>query len=254
MVFRKVVYYSILIGIVAGLVLTAAQRLQVVQIIFAAEVYESTSIDAESGGADNHTHWSPETGFERTVLTAFSNVLTAIGYALILLSVMLAVQTWSPGKPNRLTWQRALGWSLAGYAIFWLAPSLGLPPEIPLQNAAELQDRQVWWVICVVCTAAGLGGLAFAPTPWRWLAPLVIAVPYLIGAPHPEGPMFLGQTPESTRALEALAADFVYAAAIVNAVFWLVLGSLVTWSGVRISRSMATADKDSSKPAIPTSA
>ncbi len=253
MVFRKVVYYSILVGIVAGLVLTAAQRLQVVPIIFTAEVYESTSIDTGSGGADDHAHWSPEAGM-RTVLTAFSNVLTAIGYALILLSVMLAVQTWSPGKPNRLTWQRALGWSLAGYAIFWLVPSLGLPPEIPLQNAAELQDRQVWWVICVVCTAAGLGGLAFASTPWRWLAPLVIAVPYLIGAPHPEGPMFIGQTPEFAGALEALAAEFFYATAIVNAVFWLVLGSLVTWSGVRISRSMATADKDSSKPATTTSA
>ena len=65
------------------------------------EAYESTSIDAASGGADDHEHWSPEDGFERTVFTAFSNALTAIGYALILLSVMLVVQTWSGVRFSR---------------------------------------------------------------------------------------------------------------------------------------------------------
>ena len=251
MVFRQVVYYSILVGIVAGLALTAVQRLQTVPIIFAAETFESAPMDAASGEADghDHAHWRPEDGFERTLFTATSNVLTAIGFALVLLSVMLVVQTWSQSRPTRFAWQRALGWSLGGFAVFWLAPALGLPPEIPLQNTAELQDRQVWWVICVVCTAAGLGGLAFAQAPWRWVAPLVIAVPYLIGAPHPEGPMFLGQTPDTARALEALAADFVYATAFANAVFWLVLGSVASWAGVRINRDMATADMGSSKPA-----
>ena len=251
MLFRKVVYRSILVGVLAGLVLSAVQRVQVVPIIFAAETFESASMDTASGEADghDHDHWGPEDGFERTLSTAIANVLTAIGFALVVLSVMLIVQTWSRHKPTRFAWRRALGWSLGGYAVFWLAPALGLPPEIPLQNAAELQDRQVWWVICVVCTAAGLGGLAFAPAPWRWVAPLVIAIPYLIGAPHPEGPMFLGQTPETARALEALAADFVYATAFANAAFWLVLGSAVSWAGVRINRDMATAQTGSSKSA-----
>lgn len=252
MIFRKVVYYSILAGIIAGLALTVVQRFQVVPIIVAAETFESSPTDASSDEADGHGHWSPEDGL-RTMYTTFANVLTAIGYALVMLSVMLVVQQFRfADRLHRLTWQKALGWSLAGYVVFWLAPALGLPPEIPLQNAAELQDRQIWWVTCVVCTAVGLGGLAFAPTPWRWLAPLVIAVPYLVGAPHPEGPMFPGQTPESARTLEALATDFVYATATVNAVFWLVLGSLVTWFGVRINRGMAPADKGSPRPLAPT--
>ena len=252
MVFRQVVYYSILVGVVAGLVLTAAQRLQVIPIIFAAEAYESASTGVASGGDDghDHEHWGPEDGFERMTFTAFANVLTAVGFALVLLSAMLMAQTRSRDRPTRLNWKRAIGWSLAGYAVFWLAPAFGLPPEIPLQNAAELQDRQVWWVICVVCTAAGLGGLAFAPAPWRWMAPLVIAVPYLIGAPHPEGPMFLGQDPEATKALEALAAEFVFAAAIANAVFWVTLGLLATWSCARINRSMA-AVRGASEPMNP---
>ncbi|MDE0097929.1 MAG: CbtA family protein, partial [Gammaproteobacteria bacterium] len=177
MIFRRVVYYSILVGIVAGIVLTAVQRFQVVPIIFAAEAFEGASADVASGGDDghDHEHWGPEDGFERTAYTAFSNALTAVGFALVLLSAILVAQTWSRERPLRPTWKRAIGWSLAGYAVFWLAPALGLPPEIPLQNAADLQDRQVWWVICVVCTAAGIGGLAFAPAPWRWMAPLVIA-------------------------------------------------------------------------------
>ena len=252
MMFRKVVYYSILAGIVAGLVLSAVQRLQVVPIIFAAETFESAPADAASVEADghDHEHWGPEDGAERTAFTAASNVLTAIGYALVLLSVMLVTQSWSQNRPTRFAWSRALAWSLGGYAVFWLAPALGLPPEIPLQNAAELQDRQVWWVVCVVCTAAGLGGLAFAPAPWRWVAPLVIAVPYLIGAPHPEGPMFLEQSPEAAKALEALAADFVYATAFANAAFWLVLGSVVTWAGVRINRTWQHGSIGASKPAV----
>lgn len=248
MIFRRVVYYSILVGIVAGIVLTAVQRFQVVPIIFAAEAFEGASADVASGGGDghDHEHWGPEDGFERTAYTAFSNALTAVGFALVLLSAILVAQTWSRERPLRPTWKRAIGWSLAGYAVFWLAPALGLPPEIPLQNAADLQDRQVWWVICVVCTAAGIGGLAFAPAPWRWMAPLVIAVPYLIGAPHPEGPMFLDQSPEAAKALEALAGQYVYAAAIANAVFWATLGTLVTWSCVRINQGMAVADRDAS--------
>ena len=250
MVFRQVIYYSILVGIIAGLVLSAVQRLQVVPIIFAAETFESTPMGTTSGEDDghDHAHWSPEDGLERTLFTAASNLLTAIGFALVLLSVMLVVQTWSQNRPSRFAWQRALGWSLGGYAVFWLAPAVGLPPEIPLQNTVELQDRQVWWVICVVCTAAGLGGLAFGPTPWRWVAPLVIAVPYLIGAPHPDGPMFLDQTLDAARTLEALAVDFVYATAFANAVFWLVLGSMVSWAGVRINRNMETAGMGSSEP------
>ena len=248
MIFRQAVYYSIVVGVVAGLVLTVVQRFQVVPIIFAAEAREQSAPDTASDDADDHghEHWSPEDGFERTAFTAFSNMLTAMGYALILLAVMLAAQTRSLGRLDRPVWQRALGWSVAGYAIFWLAPALGLPPEIPLQNAAELQDRQIWWVTCAVCTAVGLGGLAFAPAPWRWLAPLIITLPYLVGAPHPEGPMFLDQTAESAMVLEALATEFVYAAAIVNAVFWLVLGSLAAWFGARIGQSMVIADKGSS--------
>ena len=250
MVFRKVVYYAIVIGIVAGVVLTVAQHIQVVPIILAAEAYESVSAGSITE-AGSHEHWLPENGLERTVFTAFSNTLTAMGYTLILLSLMLVVQTQSPSRRHRLTVPRALGWSLAGYAIFWLAPSLGLPPEIPLQNAAELQDRQIWWLICVVCTATGLGGLVFAHAPWRWLAPLIIAVPYLIGAPHPDGPMFLSQTLESARALEALAADFIYATALANAVFWLVLGSLTAWACSQISCDLSTTDNSPSVPPNP---
>ncbi len=250
MLFRRVVYFSILVGIVAGLVLTVVQRLQVVPIIVAAEAYESASTDVASGESDghDHEHWGPKNGFERMAFTAFANVLTAVGFALVLLAAMLVAQTRSRESPTRLNWRRAVGWSLAGYAIFWLAPALGLPPEIPLQNTADLQDRQVWWVICVVFTAAGIGGLAFAPTPWRWVAPLVIAVPYLIGTPYPEGPMFLGQSPEAAQVLEALAGEFVYATAIANAVFWVTLGSLTAWSSIRINRDMTTADTGASRP------
>lgn len=82
------------------------------------------------------------------------------------------------------------------------------------------------------------------------MAPLVFAVPYLIGAPHPEGPMFLDRIP-ATRAPEALATGSVNAAAFTKGVFWLAPGSLAVLSGVRTDRAMAAADGDLSIQADP---
>ena len=54
---------------------------------------------------------------------------------------------------------------MAGFAVFMLAPSLGLPPELPGMPAAELGPRQVWWLLTAAATAAGLALLAFRRTP-----------------------------------------------------------------------------------------
>jgi cobalt transporter subunit CbtA len=117
-------------------------------------------------------------------------------------------------------WRNGLCWGLAGYIIFFVAPSLGLPPEVPGTEAANLKDRQIWWLMAVFDTAIGLWLLAFSKTKQNKLLGLILLVsPHLIGAPQPEI--------YSSAAPVELANTFIAATAVANAVFWLALGSLM---------------------------
>lgn len=248
MMFRQVVLYALIVALISGLALTVMQRFQVVPIIFAAEAFEVEAVapDAALVGSSHHVEeeaWAPADGFERTLFTFISNVLTAIGFALILMAAMLAAHEYK--LTNRFEWQQGLLWGIAGYVVFWLAPAIGLPPEIPLSAAAPLPERQVWWIFAIVCTAVGVAGLAFAPSPLRWFAPVLLIVPHLVGAPHPEGALFAEQPPVVAAQLEELAQQFIGATALANAVFWLVMGVVAAWSAKRIIRSVDGAQASS---------
>lgn len=240
MLFRRVVFYALLIGVMSGLVLTIAQTWQVVPIIQGAEEYEGASVAVAPIGHGGHEHgedeWAPADGWERTVYTGISNMMMAAGLAMIVLVVMLG--TNRDGDTSRLDWRYGLLWSVGGYVSFYLAPAIGMPPEIPLQSAAPLEQRQVWWVLAVLCTGTGLLGLAFGKHPWRWAMPVLVLVPYLLGAPHhPAGPMFPDQPPAAAAELERLAQEFFMATALANAVFWLVLGLASAYAARRMVRS-----------------
>jgi len=74
-----------------------------------------------------------------------------------------------------------LGWGLAGYLTFFVAPALGLPPEIPSMEAAAIGGRQSWWVLAVVGTAAGIASLLFLTGFAKLLAIVFLAAPWLVG-------------------------------------------------------------------------
>ena len=99
--------------------------------------------DAAAAQAGAHEHgddgWSPADGFERTVFSALANIVTGIGFALLLVA---ASELFGGIKD----WRQGLFWGLAGFAVFTLAPGLGLPPELPAMPAAELGARQLWWI------------------------------------------------------------------------------------------------------------
>lgn len=259
MLFRQIVFYALLVGVLSGLALTVVQTWQVVPIITGAEEYEGAAAEEAVipalAEANHHAaeaeEWAPADGFERTAYTALSNVLTAMGFALVLMAAMLASLSLK-GKEQYLgkAWY-GLAWGLGGYLVFWLAPAIGLPPEIPLQAAAELEVRQLWWALAVACTAVGLGGLVFAPSPWRWGAPLLLIIPHLVGAPHPAGPMFAEQPPAAAAALEQLAQDFIGATAIANGVLWLVMGLTSAWAVRRMVKSLRAAESNTAKVEAP---
>jgi cobalt transporter subunit CbtA len=230
--FRNVVFIAAIAGLVAGVVLACMQAYATVPLILKAEVFE------QAGGGHTHDHaaadtnvmssaapapveaaapedegWAPADGFERFAFNVVANVVTGIGFALIL----VAASEFAGGIGN---WRQGLFWGLAGFAVFTLAPNLGLPPELPAMPAADLTQRQIWWTATVVATAAGLGLLAFRKSlPLALLAVALIVAPHIVGAPQPGS--FESPIPEG------LHHQFVVAVTLTNLVFWLVLGAVV---------------------------
>jgi cobalt transporter subunit CbtA len=112
-----------------------------------------------------------------------------------------------------------LAFGAAAFAAFGLAPALGLPPELPGTAAAALGARQAWWAATAAATLAGLAMFFGCRRPWlRAAGLLLLTLPHLAGAPHPEVP--------SALAPEALQREFVVASLTASAVFWIALGGL----------------------------
>ncbi len=262
MFFRNIVFAAIAAGILAGIILGTLQHFQITPIILGAEMYEITdevkpqvtaeahdhtnpthhtpekmaehlaAIDAatnehsaqttESHSGGDHHHdpeaWSPEDGAERIFYTYLSSSLMAIGFALVIISGM-SLSGKNSIKAGAL-------WGLAGYISFFVAPTLGLPPEIPGMEAAALEGRQSWWLLTVLLTTIGLGLLAFGKGALRWSGLLVITIPHVLGAPQPAMHGFSHPDATAVAALEALVGQFEIATAIVNGIFWVCLGLL----------------------------
>jgi cobalt transporter subunit CbtA len=228
MIFSRIVYSSILAGILTGILLTCLQVASLNPIIFAAERYEIV-IDATDDHADDghvgHSHdhdaWAPAAGLERTAYSFLANVLAATGFAAILMALMCL---FCLKRKRAISWFQGTLWGLAGYAALFLAPAIGLLPEIPGGVAAEIVHRQLWWVLTALSVSVGFGLLAFARKRLKPLGLLLLALPYVVGAPGIDGPMFPHPDPSSAEALVYLHQQFFVISAITNLVFWLILG------------------------------
>lgn len=215
--FRRIFFAAALAGLVAGLFATSFQWLRVIPLILEAETYENAADatanhDQDATGAEAAgEEWAPADGFERTITTLLTNVLTGIAFAL-LLGAGFALS-------GEVDWRRGVHWGMAGFATFMLAPAIGLPPEIPGASAAALEDRQLWWLATVVATGLGLAlMLRTKSVEWITAGAVLIALPHLIGAPQPAE--HGGLAPDS------LAREFAVAALVSGFLFWLVLGAM----------------------------
>ncbi|PYC20654.1 CbtA family protein [Pseudomonas mosselii] len=219
-------------GLLAALLLTLLQSFWVAPLILQAETYESAAPVGEhhehGDAAAPHVHehsaeaWAPEDGWQRVLSTTGGNLVVAVGFALILVAL------YSLREPNRVA-TGAL-WGLAGFAVFCLAPTLGLPPELPGTAAADLGQRQTWWIGTAAATAAGLALLVFA-RHWllKALGVALLVIPHLVGAPQP--------AVHESLAPEALETQFKIASWLTNAAFWLALGLLSAWLYRRSSQA-----------------
>ncbi len=227
--FNRILLSACIAGIVAALALTAAQALWVTPLILQAERLEEAHAAGHAEQAGHHhadDAWQPEDGWQRTLATAASNSLMCIGYAMVLCGA------YALRRPAR-AWH-GLGWGAAGYLVFFAAPALGLPPDLPGTEGAGLYVRQAWWLATAGATAIGLGLLFLQRRHvLRAVGAMAIALPHLIGAPHPAVPEAL--------ASDEMQAQFRAAAFSVNAMAWLVLGTVTAAVFMRLARREAAA-------------
>ena len=201
--FRNIVMLAAIAGAIAGLGMTVAQSFTTVPLILKAETFEGQS-EAEAPAAAHehateipaHSHgdeegWAPEDGFERTAFTAAANIVTGIGFALLL----IAVSELFGGIRD---WRQGVYWGLAAFAVFTLAPGLGLP----------FYQRSLLGLLA-----------AFA----------LLVVPHIIGAPQPDS--------HESPIPESLHHSFVVAVVLTTLVYFALLGGLAGYFRDRFIRA-----------------
>ena len=236
-VFRSIVLSSVVVGLIAGGAITVVQQFGTVPLIQKAEVFEEaaekaapSSVAHEHSAASTpgaaHEHpaaaWEPKPGLERNAYTALANMLTATGFALMLAGIFAL-------RGRSVDWREGLLWGLGGFAVFTLAPGLGLPPELPGIPAAGLESRQLWWIATAASTAGGLALLVFKRALWAAALGFgLIVLPHLVGAPQ--------LADAHTNVPEALSRQFVTAVTLTSLVFWALLGPLTAVVQRRFAR------------------
>jgi cobalt transporter subunit CbtA len=224
--FLRIALSAIIAGVLSGALLTALQAHKVQPLIVAAETYELQAADSHAhghGDGEAHEAERPVDDGERLILRLGTNVLLGVGFALLLSATLVLTG-------RRLDWRQGALWGLAGFAVFSLAPALGMPPELPGMAGGELTERQAWWLGTVVATAIGLWILLLVPAAWlKAIGVVLIVLPHGVGAP--EAPAVVGSVPPE------MAAAFVSATMVANLVFWLVLGTLAATALARLGHS-----------------
>jgi len=233
---------ALVAGLAAGVFGWALQMALTTPIIIKAEIFENApdmaaghdhGTDAGHDHGDGHDEagghqhdadaWMPEDGIERHAFTLLTSVLFGVGFGAI-----LAAGFALTGR-DHIGWREGMVWGLLGYAALYVAPSLGLPPELPGMVAADLGDRQVWWLLAALTTAAGLYGLIKGNAVMRVLGVVAIVLPHAVGAPHPDE--FFGGPPAE------LAAKFAVASLVTVGLFWVALGAAAGWAFDRYARN-----------------
>jgi len=224
-IFRRVVLAAALAGLVAGVALSALHLIGAAPLIAKAEVYEHAAEVSAALPAHGHEEiaWTPADGFERAAFTVLADLLTAIGFGLLLISAYAL-------RGTEMDWRKGLLWGLAGFVTFTLAPALGLPPELPGTEAAPLHDRQLWWIGTALATGSGLA-LMFFGRRWIWTLTGValLALPHIVGAPGP--------AKSASVAPASLELQFIAVAVGTSALFWLALGALTGLFYQRLQRA-----------------
>jgi cobalt transporter subunit CbtA len=246
----RVLAVGLLAGLLAGLSVAALQAFTTTPLILAAETFVKKETAASDPafkpfgearlilvhGAGEHEHaaeaWAPSDGWERTFYTSTATVATAVGFALILIAGMLF-------SGDAFSERRAMAWAAAAFVATGLAPALGLAPELPGMQAADLGTRQAWWLATSGATAVALWLLLRTEN----IALQLVSVPLLL-APHIWGAPHLALDAAASSVPAELAARFAATSLAVQAILWGLTGYFVgfLWNRIGATSSPEAVD------------
>ena len=246
---QRIFLAAIAAGIAAGIFVTLVQQWKVIPLINQAEIYEfsdGTAIhshklsDLEQAilakenktapqanikvetTEDNEEEW-PQDGMERVLYTLGANIVTGVGFALLLCAAITM-----HGK--KIDVKSGILWGLAGFITFAFAPAIGLAPEVPGTEAAWLDERQNWFYLTAVTTAIGLGLIIFKKQYMiKAIGVILITLPHIIGAPHPDE--YAGSAPAP------LAAEFAIHSLFASLCFWIMLGAIAGYYFYKLDKN-----------------
>lgn len=244
MLLRRLIWTAFAVALVVGSAQAFLQQWLAIPLILAAETFEDVPTPAtvpalppahgepghdhaihhdpalfaagaeDTAQAHEHEHdeaaWAPADGADRSFWTWVANVLDTLALTLLAWAAMAGTVLQAKQRQQPPLGALPLGVLVgaAGWFSLHLWPALGLSAELPGMHAADLDARQGWWLLTVVCAAAACALVGLARTPWRWLAATVLlALPFLIGAPHVSD-AFSGFGPEARAQMEGLERQF----------------------------------------------
>ncbi|WP_423824032.1 CbtA family protein [Salinisphaera sp. SPP-AMP-43] len=247
MLFRRLIFAAVAVGLVVGALLGLGEQFTTAPLIAQAEHYEHAG-HRDAGhiqAGHDQDAWAPSDGAQRALFTIAADSGVAIGFALLL---MVAMGAAAAARGASLGAGYGALWGAAGFTAVFGAPALGLSPEVPGTAAAALADRQFWWIATVLVVSLALAIIAFAPRLKKLAALVLLPLPYLYGAPQPAGSPYADHNPAAAAALEQIHQQFIWASAVTNLVFWLVLGVACGWAAQRWLVPVVTAPRAAHVP------
>ena len=214
--FKNIFVSAVVCGAIAGVLATVMQMLLVTPLLLEAELFET--------GQSMHfiTDGSPESPIKhvniwedsyRHLMTLFFNLVTFTGFGFILIAAMALFQK----RGFSLSKAEGIVAGVSGFIVFQLAPSVGLPPELPGTISVAVGLKQAWWIMTILSTTVGILLLFLGKYKVVSGAGIIfIIIPHLIG--HPKLETYFGVAPPE------LAAEFASRALAVSLVTWIILG------------------------------
>ena len=124
----RVLLAALLAGIAAGLIMAAIQHVRLTPMIVAAERFETSghdhaatgeAVEAEAQPHDHGEGWAPADGWQRTLSTTVTAMLSGAALAILLAAVSLV-------SGLAITRRNGIVWGLCGFIAVSLAPAAGL--------------------------------------------------------------------------------------------------------------------------------
>jgi len=230
----------LLAGLISGLFFSLIQSLEALPLLRTAERMEHRQLERglpphQYHGSTTHSHTSeaapPQDETGRNGARLMSNGLLGMGYALLLGAAILH-HNRRPAA-NRSHPVTGLVWGIAGYYVFYFAPSLQYPPGTPatdllrsVHDHGGVFSHQLGWITVALTSAAGLLLAVYTRGTRRLIGLLLIALPQVVlSLVERNWPALQGQG-AMIRLYQLNELNYRYATDLGNLIFWLLQGGL----------------------------